>query len=369
MRAMSRTLLAPAAVYASVMIGGGYGTGREVVQYFSSLGLVGGLAALATALCCFALVMFLTFELARVHRAYDYRVFFKELIGPAWWLFEALYLILMLLVIGVIGSASAEILYTRFAIPESLGTALILFIMLLTVGVGRRILELLMGMWLTIMYCLFVAYFFFVINAVPALEANRWEYSGSASQALSSGALYAFYNLSVVPVLLYAVRDLSTRIEAGVSAVFTALVVAAPALLFHLSFMVAPEEVLSEPVPMYWMMATYAPPLFLQLFVIVLLGTLAQTGAGLLQGFIERVEGAMAAVTVNNQALGSKTAGLSGPRRLVLVLLILAVSAGLSSFGIIALIGQGYALLAVGFGFVYVLPLLLRSLSITKLLR
>lgn len=362
MKFVSRIFLVPAAVYASVMIGGGYGTGREIVQYFSSLGLVDGLIALATAVCCFALVMFLTFEFARVKRSYDYRVFFKDLIGPFWWLFEALYLILMLLVISVIGSASAEILQQRLNIPVSVGTALIFGLMLLTVELGRRYLELLMGLWLSMMYLLFAVYFCFVIYAVPTFGGPDAELSGSIGKPLASGMLYAFYNLSVVPVLLYAVRDLASRTEAAMSGVFTALVVVMPALLFHLSFVSAPAVVLEEPVPMYWMIEAYTPSMFLQLFVVVLLGTLTQTGAGLLQGFLERVEGALPMATESKSSTARARSSLSRLHRALLVMLILALSAVLSSFGIIALIGKGYALLAVGFGLVYVLPLLAQSL-------
>ena len=85
-----------------------------------------------------------------------------------------------------------------------------------------------------------------------------------------------------------------------------------PALLLHSSFMLAPPELLEQSIPVYWMIERYAPTLFLSIFVVMLLGTLIQTGAGLIQG-------------------------------------------------IVALIGKGYSLLAVGFGLVYVLPLLLRG--------
>lgn len=38
-----RAYLVPAGVFQSLMIGGGYGTGREVVEYFSRFGFLGGL--------------------------------------------------------------------------------------------------------------------------------------------------------------------------------------------------------------------------------------------------------------------------------------------------------------------------------------
>ena len=39
--------IVPAAVFISVVMGGGYGTGREVVEFFTRYGLLGGLLGLS----------------------------------------------------------------------------------------------------------------------------------------------------------------------------------------------------------------------------------------------------------------------------------------------------------------------------------
>ena len=44
-----RIYIIPGAVFQSVMIGGGYGTGREIVEYFTSYGFLGGLFGLCIA--------------------------------------------------------------------------------------------------------------------------------------------------------------------------------------------------------------------------------------------------------------------------------------------------------------------------------
>jgi len=223
------------------------------------------------------------------------------------------------------------------------------------------------------MYLLFIAYFYFVfdnaataaipsaINPSDVTSADSFspassEKSSLLLNALKSGALYAFYNSSVVPVLLYAIRGLKSTTETALCAAFTALVVTLPALLLHSSFMLAPPELLEQSIPVYWMIERYAPTLFLSIFVVVLLGTLIQTGAGLIQGFVERIEAALA---VKDD--GGK--GLSVTQRTVLIIGVLTVSAAFSFLGIVALIGKGYSLLALGFGLVYVLPLLLRGVQ------
>jgi uncharacterized membrane protein YkvI len=54
----------------SVLIGGGYATGREIVEYGAKFGAIGWIAGLTTFLG-FSFLSFLTFELARIYKAYD----------------------------------------------------------------------------------------------------------------------------------------------------------------------------------------------------------------------------------------------------------------------------------------------------------
>ena len=49
-RRFFRVYVIPGAVFQSIMVGGGYGTGREIVEYFTSFGAVGGLLAIAVLL-------------------------------------------------------------------------------------------------------------------------------------------------------------------------------------------------------------------------------------------------------------------------------------------------------------------------------
>ena len=79
-----RVYIVPGAVFQSVMVGGGYGTGREIVEYFTAYGALGGLLGLGIAFAALALILALTFEFSRLFRVYDYRNFFKLLLGRGW---------------------------------------------------------------------------------------------------------------------------------------------------------------------------------------------------------------------------------------------------------------------------------------------
>jgi uncharacterized membrane protein YkvI len=349
---MSRWLqvyVVPPAVFASVTIGGGYGTGREVVEFFSRYGGSGGLLGMLVATTVLATVYALSFDFARRMGAYEYRAFFRRLIGPLWWTYELLYLLMFLLVLGVLSAAAGNILSSRFTVPGYLGLGFLLFLIGAMVFFGREVLERILTGWMFAMYGVFLLYFLFTLRHFGDHSAALELFATREPGAMTGGALYALYNVSLVPVLLFAVRGLKTRRESVGCGVVTAVLVMLPAALFHTSFALGLPEILDEPVPVYRMIEQFAPPWMLSVYLIALLGTLVQTGAGLVQGLIERVEVAV---------LPGQDGGMNPLGRALIAMCALGVGAALASLGIISLIAKGYSAMSVGFAIVYVIPLL-----------
>ena len=100
--------LLPGILLQSVLIGGGYATGREIVSYGAKFGAKGWIAGIGI-LIGFAVVAILTFEISRLYKTYDYKSMIKVLIGPAWPLFDVAYVLMMILVIAIMASASGSI--------------------------------------------------------------------------------------------------------------------------------------------------------------------------------------------------------------------------------------------------------------------
>ena len=100
-----RIYLLPGLVLQSVIVAGGYGTGREVVEYFTRHGIQTAWTGFLVAFLSFALVFCLCLELSRRFKVYDYRRFFHILLGRAWFLFEIVLITMFMLVLAVIGSA------------------------------------------------------------------------------------------------------------------------------------------------------------------------------------------------------------------------------------------------------------------------
>lgn len=340
--------IVPAAVFISVVMGGGYGTGREVVEFFTGYGLLGGLFGAVAAACVFAVVLACTYEFARVFQLYDYRTFFKKLIGPFWVCFEVLYILLFLLVLGVVSSAAGNILEQEFAIASYMGMLGVLGIVVALIYFGREAVEKVLTLWSIGMYLVFGYYFVEILNN-GQINIFKEVSRGSVEPGwLQGGILYAMYNLAIAPVLLFSTRAIQTRREALLAGVITGAAVMVPAVLFHISYAAGYPEVLEQPVPNYWMMAEYASPLLLIIFLVALLGTLAETGAGLVQGLIERIERVVKPQP--EDALGR-------PARAMIAIVTLVVGGLVGSLGIVALIAKGYTALSVGFAVVYIIPI------------
>lgn len=356
MKRWTQVYLVPGAVFVAVVMGGGYGTGREVVEFFTRYGLTGGLYGIVLATAAFGLVLAATFEFARALQAYDYRSFFQHLLGRLWWLYEVLYLILFLLVLGVLSAAARELLEDQLGVPPSLGLALLLGLIAALVMGGRSVVSSVLTYWSAAMYVVFILYFVNIWYSAPVSPVTLIGQGDVASDWWQGGLLYPLYNLAVAPVLLFVVIPMKRRKEAVGAGLIAALMVMLPALLFHLSYAAGYPSVLEQNVPNYWMIEHYAGPWLLVMFLIALFGTLVETGAGLVFGFLERIDRAREPQQPPGRAM-----------RLSIVVAILAGGAVLSSLGLVGLIAQGYSALAMGFALVYVWPLL--TLGLLKLSR
>src|SRR5688500_13306766 len=117
-----RRYLLPGFVFEAAVIAGGYATGRELVEFFVPAGPWGGLLGMLVSMLFWSAVLMVSFELARLARAYDYRSFFKVLLGPGWFLFEIAYFLLMVIVLAVMGAAAGEIVHSLFGLPKLVGS-------------------------------------------------------------------------------------------------------------------------------------------------------------------------------------------------------------------------------------------------------
>jgi len=340
----------PGLVLQGVVIGGGYGTGREIVEYFMQYGPVGGVMGMfGITLFTWAAILAVTFESAREIQEYDYRSLLMSLLGRFWFVFDVFYVVLLVIVLAVIGSAAGSLLRDFFGIPYfgDVGTMFVAVGLLTFKGSG--LIAKSFSVWSIFVYVVYAL--FLVVSLVRFGDLIKANLAGS--EALPRWALGGFkYGLSsmcVIPAILFCVRHIETRKETLLSGVIAAVIGLLPAFLFYLAafFSQYPDVVATE-IPAVFVLERAGVPIALAVFAIMLFGTLIQTGTGFIHGVNERVQSAF------------DSAGKEFPNwlRPVVAVALLILSLGLAKSGIITLVAQGYTLLAWGVFAVYVVPLM-----------
>ncbi len=344
-----RVLLIPTAVFLSVMFGGSYGSGREVMEFISQYGPMGGLYSMLVTMLTYSVILFLSFELARLYRAYEYRSFCNALLGKGWFLYEIVILVGMVIALAVVGSVAGTLMYDHFGIPIWLGTLVVLAVVIVLNYLGRELIEQSMMVSVTALFLVLFASIYFVLSSTQ-LSLSEIMHDASPNYSSWRGALkYAITGTGFLPLLLYCARDLNTRSESFVAALACGMVGVLPALAFHIAFMTEYPSITQEALPTYFIFAKTSPGWALSLYMVVLFVLICQTGVGVLQGFIERLDAWQLRRRVRpmSRLEHGMTAGF-----------MMIASLALGSVGIVKLILQGYTLLSASFLVVFTIPLL-----------
>lgn len=348
--------LLPGIVFQSVLIGGAYGTDREIVEYAARFGRH-GLWSLAAIFLGFTVTAGVAFEFARVHRAYDYRAFVRRLIGPLWPLFDALFLAMVVVIIAVVSAASGEVLKEVLGWPPWIGFVLVLTAVAGLNVLGRAAIERFKTVGTVLLYGGYGLFAGLVLyKSSGGLEAAfDVPPPVTARSALVAGTLYVGYNLAVLPSTLFVLDRQTRRRQTVVAAVVTGLLASLPFALTYLAVMASyPDaEVLEAPVPWLVLLRRHASPAVLALFALVLLWTLVETCTGLIHAVLDRISGALR--DGGRESLSPTQAGL-------LAAAILGGAALLSRVGLIGLVARGYSTMAYAFLALFALPLLTRGL-------
>lgn len=347
MNALRRYLL-PGFVFQSVVIAGGYGTGRELIEFFLSRGPLGGLLAIALSTVLFSLVCTVSFEFARVFRAFEYRSFFQRLLGPGWVVFEGLYIALMMIVLAVIAAAAGSILKETFGLNYLVGVVGIMTLVGCMIFGGNRFIERALTGWSAVLYLVYAVFFVACLASFsPAIRASFTTGVVEGNWVLS-GFEYVGYNLGVLPAVLITIRHARSRRDTLVSGLLAGPIGMVPALLFFIAAAGQYPAIVETTVPTNQLLELLGSRTFQVVFQVMLFGTLVETGAGLIHAVNERIAGRY---QEDGRELPPRT-------RVVASIGLLAVGAVIAQFGLIPLIGAGYRYISYGYLAIFVLPLL-----------
>jgi len=333
----------------AVVIGGGYATGRELAEFFLSNGPWGGLYAILFATLLFSVFCSLTFVLARRLQTFDYKSFFKRLLGPAWPLFEFAYVLFVVLILAVYGAAAGAIGNAVFGAPVWAGTVALAAGIAGVVAFGNRAVE---RLFRDVSYLLYGVYALFIVLALWRF-GNRvpggFETYQQTSGWVLSGITYFGYNIVGAVVILPILRHLMSDRDAVVAGVISGPLTMLPALLFFIPMVAFYPEVQSATLPSDFMLQRIGIPAFHILFQAMIFAALLESGTSSVHAINERIDHAWAA------RYGKE---LTHRQRLGIAIVLLAGCMFLASrFGLVALIANGYRALAYILLATYILPL------------
>lgn len=337
----------PGFVFQSVVIAGGYGTGREIIEYFLQYGPGGGLIGmLLVSTVMWSLTIALTFELSRLYKAYDYRTFFQNLLGKFWFLFEICYMTGALIILAVVGSAAGTLLAESFGMHYMVGVSLMFLLIGFFTFKGSALIEKFLASWSFILYIVYsVILIAAMYNFGDVISRNFTEFKVSGGWILA-GFKYALYNFVVIPAVLFCTKHIETRKEAISAGLIAGVIGILPGFLFFVAIVSQYPSVVDEALPMIYMLEKLDFSWLLIIFQLVLFGTLIETGTGLIHAFNERVQS-----VYDNR-------GKEFPHKLrpVIAAVLLLIGLGIAQFGLIDLIAKGYGGLSYGVFVVFVIP-------------
>lgn len=351
----------PGVLLQSVLIGGGYATGREIYSYGAKFGALGWISGLTIGIG-FALFAFLTFEICRIYKVYDYKNYIKQVIGPLWPVMDILTVLIAIVLIAVMAAATGSI-FEQVGLPNILGSVVIVFLCGLLNFKGSKVIEKFESVGTVLLYGGYILFTIIVLvkkgGNIPQVFASMDTSAVSGSVTLPlciwTGILYVAYNINAIPMGMFSLTRQTKRKETLVSGIIAGLLMVIPWFLSYFAMMCfyGDTSIVGADVATPWMemiKAVNGGPALLGLFSIVMGWTLVETATGCIHMIIDRFDVALA--ERGNAKMSDGKRGLITVATLIAALL-------LSRIGVVTLIEKGYSYLSYGFILFYLLPTLI----------
>ena len=211
----------PAAVFQGVIIGGGYATGREIIEFITINGPVGGLLSTLTIAIGFSIVLSLSFTFAKAFGLSNYRSFLMELLGRWWIFYEILFLLLLILVIAIVTAAATDTANAALNLPNSVTILAICFLIVFCNYLGKGFIQKLLVLWTFLLMISLILYTLSCLSYLETASVLSQTSDVKFSNSALSGFKFAVYNSALVPVLIYCttqIEDSETAFRAGIFA-------------------------------------------------------------------------------------------------------------------------------------------------------
>jgi len=342
--------LLPGFAFKAVVIGGGYATGRELVEFFLPSGPWGGVLAMLLAMLVWSVVCTATFLFARATDSQDYRTFFKHLLGPLWIVFEVAYFLFIVLILAVFGAAAGAIGQALLGWPQLAGTLCLIGGIVFVATYGNTSVERLFKWVSLFLYGVYTLFVLLALGAFGDRVVANFALDVPSDGWVLGGLTYASYNIVGAVVILPVLRHLTSNRDAVIAGALAGPLAMIPAFAFFVCMVAYYPQIGQESLPSDFLLQRLNFPAFHAIFQLMIFAALLESGTGAVHAINERIAQAWKA---------QRHSELSTHARLTIAGALLVLSIFLAErFGLVTLIAQGYRALAYIFIAVYVLPVL-----------
>lgn len=353
-----KAIILPGLIFQSVVIGGGYATGRELVEFFLSNGPRAGMYGMLVATIAWSLVLAISLEFARLTHSRDYKTFFIHLLGRAWVLYEIVYIITIVLILSVIGSAAGILLSEMIDAPPLIGTIFLIATIGLLTFFGTTLIEKVLASWSVLLYAAYILFLIMGFIKFGGTIEESFALPFDNTPWVGDGIKYASYNLAVIPTILFCLRHITSRKEAVIGGLLGGVLAILPGVLLYFVLVGFYPDIINESVPINYVLAAMGIPFFQIIFQIVIFGTFIETGTALLHALNERIS-----ITYEE-----KSRHMPVYLRPAVAIFTMVIAVFISErIGLIDLIAKGYVLLTYLFLAVFVIPLF--TIGLYKIIR
>jgi uncharacterized membrane protein YkvI len=345
-----------AAVWFGSHAGGGFATGRQEVEFFVQFGWnslwIGMLAMLIM-----GAAIFFGLELARIYKTYDYKSFFKKLYSPYEIVFanlwDLLYLYATLLGTAVAIAGASDLLRQSLHIPYGIAVIIIGGILLLFTIFGAGLVRSAStAMAAFIVGSLLIVTFLGIKMGADNLGkvVSQKITTAGFGKILWMALLYgAFQSVLIAPIVSVS-EPLKSRKNTFMAALYGFLVNGAMLTLVCIMLLSFYPAVVKENLPVYFVTTQLGHKWLYALYSLILFFALISTGVGLIFGAVKRFETAW---KKENRIFKNVRI-----KRITICVTCLLISAGISLFGLTAIVAKGYGSLGYAALFLNIIPLL-----------
>ncbi|WP_172373273.1 YkvI family membrane protein [Sporosarcina jiandibaonis] len=280
------------AAFIGVIVGAGFASGREILQFFTSFGAI-GIAGSIVATFLFAFIgMNLTQLGSRLQTTSHQKVIYHICGRYLGIIVDTIITFFLFGVTVVMFSGAGAIFEQQFGVPSVIGSILMAVVTILSVTLNvQKVISLISAFTPFLLLIVIVITIYSVINfdlASADLQAVSASQNRAASHWLLGAVLYVSYNIAAGAAMLTVmggtVKDEKVAAWGGI---IGGLGLGLLIILINVSMLTQLKDIASLPMPML-ALANSMSPVMSTIFSIILLGMVYNTAVGMLYAFTAR---------------------------------------------------------------------------------